>query len=60
MAKERIFEDWARYSSYGTEEVRADQRRSHRRMLDAQLWEMQYTELDDAVARLDRLVDSGT
>lgn len=59
VAKEGIFEAWAQYSSYGTEEVRAAQRRSHRRMLDAQLWEMKYTELDDAVARLERLVDTG-
>ena len=59
VAKERIFEQWAQYSSYGTEEVRAAQRRGHRRMLDAELWEMQYTGLDDAVARLERLVDAG-
>ena len=28
-------------------------------MLTRTLWEMQYSDLDDAVARLERLVDSG-
>jgi hypothetical protein len=28
-------------------------------LLNASLWEMQYGELDDAVTRLERLVDSG-
>jgi hypothetical protein len=56
---ERISDNLAQYASYGTEEVRAAQRRSYERMLTARLWEMQYTQLDDAVARLERLVDRG-
>lgn len=59
VPKERILEDWAQYASYGTQEVREAQRRCHERMLGAQLWEMQYSDLDEAVARLELLVDSG-
>lgn len=54
-----LIEEWAPYSCYGTQEVRDAQRRCHERMLTAQLWEMQYSGLDDAVGRLERLVDTG-
>lgn len=57
--KDGLIEEWAPYSCYGTKEVRDAQRRCHQRMLTAQLWEMQYSGLDDAVARLERLVDTG-
>jgi len=59
ICKERVREDWLHYSVYGTQEVHAAQRRCQERMLSAQLWEMQYSAVDDAVARLERLVDSG-
>ncbi|HEX5226539.1 MAG TPA: hypothetical protein VFW44_02465 [Bryobacteraceae bacterium] len=57
--KDGIAEEWAPYSCYGAQEVRDAQRRCHARMLTAQLWEMQYSDLDDAVTRLEQLVDSG-
>ncbi len=58
-AADRLREDWARCASLGTEDVRTAQRRCHERLLRAGLWRMQYSDLDDAVARLERLVDHG-
>jgi hypothetical protein len=52
-------EHWAQCAMLGTEEVRAGQRRCYERLLRAGLWTMQYSDLDDAVARLERLVDHG-
>jgi hypothetical protein len=60
VPKERMFEDWAQHICFGTPEICEAQRRSHERMLTARLWEMHYADLDDAVARLERLVDSGS
>ena len=59
MSRERVWHEWADFASFGTKETRAAQHRCRERMLGAQLWEMQYSDLDDAVARLERLVDSG-
>jgi hypothetical protein len=59
ISRERMFDDWASYVCYGTEEMRTAQRQSHERMLTAQLWEMRYADLNDAIARLERLVDLG-
>jgi hypothetical protein len=59
ISKEGLVDGWALYASFGTEEVQAEQRRCHERMLGAEMWEMRYSDLDDAVARLERLVDSG-
>ena len=59
FSKERVREDWLQLHVYGTKEMREAQRRCHERMLGAPLWQMQYSDLDDAVARLERLVDSG-
>jgi hypothetical protein len=58
VSKEGLLDGWAQYASFGAEEVRAAQRRCHERMLGAQIWEMQYSRLNDAVARLERLVDT--
>ena len=48
-----------RHVSYGTSEVQAAITRCHRRLLDARVWELSYEHLDDAIRRLERLVDSG-
>lgn len=48
-----------RYVTFGTVEVREAQLRCYQRLAGAGIWEMQYSELDDAIARLERLVDSG-
>jgi hypothetical protein len=59
ICKERVRQDWLQFAVYGTKEVRQAQLHCQERMLTAQLWEMQYSDLDDAVARLEFLVDSG-
>ena len=59
-SKERAREDWTAHAVLGTEDMRASQRRSYERLLGAGLWQMQYSQLDDAVARLERLVDEGS
>lgn len=59
ISEDQVLEDWAKYNVFGTEQVREERRRCHERLLDAPLWEMRYSDLDDAVARLDRLVGRG-
>jgi glycyl-tRNA synthetase (class II) len=58
--KDRAREDWIVHAVLGTEDMRADQRRCYERLMRASLWQMQYSHLDDAVSRLERLVDEGT
>src|SRR5262249_41642372 len=55
----RLLKEWSRPLCFGTEETRVAQRRCHDRMLEAQLWEMQYSDLAGAVACLERLVEWG-
>jgi hypothetical protein len=43
----------------GSDEVRSAQTRCHQRLLDASIWRMSYQTCDDAVRRLEQLVDSG-
>jgi hypothetical protein len=59
LSKERALEDWSKYNVFGTAEVREARRHCHERLSGAQLWEMRYSDLDDAVVRLNRLMDSG-
>ncbi len=58
--KDRAFEAWARAACIGTEQVRSAQRRSYECLLGAGVWELTYSHFEDAVARLERLVDSGS
>ncbi len=58
--EDRARKGWTQHTVLGTAEVRAAQRGCHERMLRAHLWEMRYSDLDDAVARLERLVDHGS
>ncbi len=51
----RAQEYWAQYAVLGTREVQAAQRRCHQRLLGASLWKMQYSDLGEAVAQLERL-----
>jgi len=53
--EDRALEYWARYTVLGPNDVTTAQRRSQERLLDAGLWRLRYSKLDDAVARLDRL-----
>jgi hypothetical protein len=48
-----------RYVTFGPAAVCEAQMRCYRRLLSAAIWEMHYADLDDAIARLERLVDSG-
>jgi hypothetical protein len=45
---------------FGTADVRAAQLRCYRRLLEAGIWELQYSDFDGAIARLDELVESGS
>jgi hypothetical protein len=47
-----------RFAAYGTREVREAQKACYRRVLEAGIWELQYSELDDAIACLERLAAS--
>jgi len=47
------------YICYGEARVRAEQRQTLLRLLDAGLWEMRYSNLDDAVACLESLTNKG-
>jgi hypothetical protein len=47
------------FVSFGSNEVRDAQTRCHRRLLDAALWEMSYANFEDAVRRLEQLLDLG-
>lgn len=52
--------EWCqRYSTFGTRETRQAQSRCYERLLTAGVWEMHYSDLDGAIARLEQLVDSG-
>lgn len=55
----RALEYWAQYTVLGSGDIRAQQRRCHELLLRARLWKMRYSGLDDAVQRLDRLIDEG-
>jgi hypothetical protein len=54
--QDRALEYWAQYAVLGSRDVRAAQRRCHALLLRARLWKMQYSQLDDAVSQLERLV----
>lgn len=59
LSKEWVLEDWARYAVFGTKVVREAQRHCYQGIVSAQLREMRYSDLDQAVARLKQLVDNG-
>ena len=59
LSREWVREDWAQYTVLGTKAAREAQRHCYERILSAQLWEMHYSDLGDAVARLEQLVDNG-
>jgi hypothetical protein len=57
--KDEALEWCGRYVTFGARETRESQLRCYQRLLSAGIWEMRYSDLDDAVARLEQLVDSG-
>jgi hypothetical protein len=48
-----------RYVTFGARETREAQIRCYERLMTAGVWEMRYSNLDDAISRLEQLVDSG-
>jgi hypothetical protein len=56
---DRALDHWGQCAVLGTSSVRDAQRQCYERLLKAPLWKMQYSDLDDAVSRLERLVDHG-
>jgi hypothetical protein len=59
VSKDWVREDWAQYAVFGTNAIREAHRDCYERLLSAQLWEMKYSDLDEAVGRLEQLVDNG-
>jgi len=57
--KDEAFGWCERYVTFGMKEDREAQIRCYERLMTAGVWELRYTDLDDAVARLEQLVDSG-
>ncbi len=57
ISKDWVRNDWARYAVFGTKTVCEAQRHCYERVLSAQLWEMQYSNLENAVARLQQMLD---
>lgn len=55
----QAFEEWESYACFGAEQVRAAQKRCYERLFAAGIWELSYSHFEDAVARLERLVDTG-
>src|SRR5205823_4570358 len=47
------------FSCYGSERIRELQRKAYLRLIRARMWELRYRSLDEAVARLERLVHAG-
>lgn len=58
-SKDEVLVSCERHVCFGTSEVRAAQVRCYRRLAGAGVWEMRYNDLDDAIVRLEQLVDSG-
>ena len=58
--EDRALDYWAQYTCLGTGDVQTAQRRCHRLLLQASLWKMRYSRLDDAVSLLERLIDQTT
>jgi hypothetical protein len=53
-------EAWCeQFVNFGTSEMKCAQTRCYQRLLDASLWELSYQTFDDAVRRLEQLVDFG-
>jgi len=57
--KEEALAWFESHAFYGEDHVREEQRRSYARLLNANVWEMHYRNLNEAVDRLERLASSG-
>lgn len=59
ISPRRALEDWSKCNILGTAQMQEARRASYARLLSAQLWELRYWDLDEAVERLNRLVEFG-
>ncbi len=50
-------EYWSQYAVLGPARIQVEQRRSHELLSRARLWGMRYSDLGDAISRLEQLVD---
>ena len=57
--KRQAWEGCQEHTRFGAASVRASQRACLERLLDAGTWELQYSRLEDAISRLEQLVDTG-
>jgi len=55
----QAFEEWESYACFGADQVRWEQKRCYEKLFAAGVWELTYSHFGDAVARIERLVDSG-
>jgi len=58
-SKDEILRWCERYVAFGPADLCEAQVRCYQRLLSAGIWEMRYSDLDDAIGRLESLVDSG-
>jgi hypothetical protein len=58
-SKESVLRWFERVNCYGSPAIRADQKASLHRLLSAEIFEMQYSDLDAAVAHLESMVQAG-
>jgi hypothetical protein len=57
--KDQLEAWYEQFVNFGTNEMKCAQIRCYQRLLDASLWELSYQTCDDAVRRLEQLVDFG-
>jgi len=58
-SKDATLEWFGRYVAFGPADLCAAQLRSYQRLLTAGIWELRYSGLDEAIRRLEQLVDCG-
>ena len=55
-SREKALAQWEQYRSFGESAVRGAQQRCHQRLVEAGMWEMRYSRLEDAIECLNQLV----
>lgn len=56
--RDHAMQIWRSYANFGTVRVREAQKRCYERLLNAKIWELSYSHFQEALVRLERLVDS--
>jgi hypothetical protein len=60
MASAQAMKSWTQAANYGEESARHEQVKTYERLLASPIWAFEYSRLDDAVQRLNRLAISGS